>query len=188
MFFQFVLVVIFAIITPFINGVFIIMVCMLKELRQTSNYFFLNISLVNISFGFASLITCGMYYRQLAACTAQVCFYREVYVHISATDMALTMTIFTVISIERYICIFHALRWEQIITRRRVVVVLGSLWLFWITVPTSLRAADLWEIFEILYMIQGVLTITTVVITNSIILIARWSVALLSPRLQEISA
>lgn len=168
-FFQFVVIVIFAIITPFINGIFIVMMWMLEELRHTSNYFFLNISLVNISFGFASLVTCSMYYYELAACTVQACFYRRVYIHISGTGMALTMTTFTVISIERYICIFYALRWGDIITTRRVVTVLSFLWVFWIAVPAALFVTNLRKVFEMLYMIQAALNITTIVIINSII-------------------
>jgi len=128
---QLILIILLTIITPVVNGVFILMVYLFKELRYTSNYFVLNVALVNITFGFGSLMSCCLYYARLIACTVDVCFYKEVFIHISGTGMALTMTTLTAISIERYICIFYALRWQQIVTNRRVAIVLVSLWVFW---------------------------------------------------------
>jgi len=166
---EFVIIIIFTIITPVINGVFILMAYLFEELRHTSNYFVLNIALVNITFGFGSLMSCCLYYARLIACTVDVCFYKEVFIHISGTGMALTMTTLTAISIERYICIFYALRWQQIVTNRRVAIVLGFLWVFWTGITGLLRAVDSWNIFQNIYMFQSVSNIAVLVVTNAII-------------------
>ena len=51
---QFILIIILTIITPVVNGAFILMVYLFEELRHTSNYFVLNVAIVNITFGFGS--------------------------------------------------------------------------------------------------------------------------------------
>lgn len=166
---QFIIVVIIGIISPIINGVFILMMCLLQELRNASNYILLNIALVNMTFGLGSVIASGVYYRELVDCTVNVCLYKNVYVHMSGTGMALTMSTFTVISIERYICIFYSFRWPQIITCRRVAIVLGSLWLFWISMSSFFRATNNWKQFRVLYMTQAVFNMVVILITNAVI-------------------
>ena len=168
-FLQFTIIVLISLASVIINGFFILMMYLLAELRGTSNCFLLNIALVNSTFGLGSLIACSVYYKELIDCTVNVCLYRVIYVHISGTGMALTMTTLTVISIERYICIFYPLRWSQIITARRVVVVLVSLWIFWIGFSSVCRATNTWKLFQILYMTQALFNMVVITIINIVI-------------------
>jgi len=71
--------------------------------------------------------------------------------------MVLTMTTFTAISVERYICIFYALRWVNIITKKRVVIAISVMWAFWAGEIITLRSLDLWWLHSRIYLVQFVI-------------------------------
>lgn len=153
--------------TLLFNGFFIFIIFLYQELRTCSNYLFLNLAIVNITYGTASLVSCFYYYRWLIDCARSVCFYMDVFSYFVGTGMALTMTTFTVISVERYICIFYALRWAQIITKRRVVIILILMWLTWLGTSGLLRLMNQWSMFKMVYIFQALINIGIIFVTNA---------------------
>lgn len=152
------------------NGLFILSFFLYQHLQTPSNILLLNLAIVNITFGTLGLISCCLFQTQFISCKRNLCFFKDLYVHFFGTGMAFTLTIFTFVSVERFICIFFALRWEEISTKRRAWIVVVFTWVFWLGVSCPLRAVDRWDIFENIYLVLMISSFLILLITNGAIL------------------
>ena len=143
--------------TIFVNGIFILSTYLYQHLHTSCNYFFLNLSVINISLGTAGLITCCIFLLTYFECGETTCIFKNIHIYCTGITMALTMTSFTAISIERYICIFYALRWVDIITKKRVIIVISVMWMAWAGGSTTLRAFGLWWVHSRIYLAMFVI-------------------------------
>lgn len=149
-----------------INGIFIFSSFLYENLRNSSNFLLLNLAVIDFMFGAAGLIVCCLFQLQFIGCQTRICFYKDLYVHFFGTGMALTMMTFTFISIERYVCIFYALRWMDIVTKKTVALAICIVWIYTVGVTTICRIFDSWNVFEEIYLIQFVINILIILITN----------------------
>lgn len=162
---------VFIILTTILcNGLFIISFFLYQNLKTPSNILLLNLAIVNITFGTFGLISCCLFQVQFVSCQRKLCFFKDMYVYFFATGMSFTLTIFTFVSLERFICIFYALRWEEISTKRRASIVVVLTWVFWLGVSCPLRALDRWDIFENIYLVVVSSSFLILLITNGTIL------------------
>jgi len=155
--------------TIFVNGVFILSTYLYQSLHTTCNYFYLNLSAINISLGTAALLT-GCLYPLNTFDLETTCIFKNLHVFFSSFGMTLTMTTFTAISVERYICVFYALRCADIITKKRVVIAISVMWAFWTVETMTLRSLGLWWLHSRIYMVQFVINTLICAVINMRIL------------------
>jgi len=148
-----------------INGIFIVSF-MYDNLRNSSNYLVLNLAVIDFTFGSIGLAACCIFQLQYIGCQLTLCYYKDLYVHFFGTGMVLTMMTFTFISIERYVCIFYALRWMAIITKKNIGIAICILWVYAIGMTTLCRVLDTWDTYGEIYFVQFTINIIIIVFTN----------------------
>lgn len=152
------------------NGIFIVSLFRFENLRRSSNYLLLNLAVVNSMFGTLSFSICGVFQLQFIDCQPDMCLYQDLFVFLAGTGLSLGLSSFTLISIERYLCIFYALRWQRILTNAHVAVVVCSVWIVLVPTFSLLYSFNLWAAFYNFYIITLLINVLALVIINGKIL------------------
>jgi heme exporter protein D len=92
------------------------------------------------------------------------------FIYLAGTGLSLGLSSFTIISIERYLCIFYALRWQELLTNGRVVAVVVGVWMIWLPTFSSLYGFTLWGAFYYVYVLSLIINVLALLVTNGRIL------------------
>ena len=96
-----------------------------EQLRTTTNYFILHLSVADFSVGFFMPMHMAMYLYPEMLANIHVCIFRytTLLVTMSASNLCLLA-----ITYDRHTAIFHPLHYEQIMTKTRINLILCGVW------------------------------------------------------------
>lgn len=148
------------------NGAFVVVILVYRNMHTSSNYLLLNLAIVNGIFGSLGYAFCSILRFHYVGCNAQLCFVEDIFVYFAVTGLGMSLISFTFISVERYICIFYALKWQQILTTSRVIGAIGLIWFLLLTSLTVLYAMGFHSYFYMVYMIEIIVNVLILLATN----------------------